>query len=193
MNEHTEKRIIAFTSQSFRQYGIRAVRMDDIAKNMTISKRTIYQSYSTKDNLVNTCWESYLSRMENLFQLIRYNNQDKLLCLWEISKAYIENLYKGECVFWMDVSRHSEYKYIYTTYNRIWSAELKQNIEHCLKEKYVMNELNLSIFLELFTSLLYSARIVGSLPEVLRNSAYFMLRGIMTEQGMERFKSLQYS
>ena len=51
MDESTEKRIIAFTSQSLRQYGIRAVRMDDIARNMNISKRTIYQIYTTKDNL----------------------------------------------------------------------------------------------------------------------------------------------
>ena len=54
MDESTEKRIIAFTSQSLRQYGIRAVRMDDIARNMNISKRTIYQIYTTKDNLINT-------------------------------------------------------------------------------------------------------------------------------------------
>lgn len=67
MNEYTEKRIVAFTSQSLRQYGIRAVRMNDIAKNMNISKRTIYQVYNTKNNLINTCLDAYLSRIENLF------------------------------------------------------------------------------------------------------------------------------
>ena len=59
MNEYTEKRIVAFTSQSLRQYGIRAVRMNDIAKNMNISKRTIYQVYNTKNNLINTCLDAY--------------------------------------------------------------------------------------------------------------------------------------
>lgn len=192
MNEHTEKRIIAFTSQSLRQYGIRAVRMDDIAKNMTISKRTIYEVYTTKDNLVSTCVESYLSRMENIFQLIRYNNQNKLVCLWEISKAYIENLYRAECAFWIDVSRHSEYKYIYTTYNCMWSAELERIIATCQKGKYVIDDLNVQIFLESFTTLLYNARIVECLPTMLCNSAYFMLRGIMTEQGIEQFKQLEH-
>lgn len=191
MNEHTEKRIIAFTSQSLRQYGIRAVRMDDIAKNMTISKRTIYQVYSTKDNLVNSCLDSYLSRMENLFQLIKCNSQEELVCLWEISKAYIENLYRAECAFWMDVSRHSEYKYIYTTYNRIWSAELEKVIAACQKGKYVIDDLNVQVFLESFTTLLYNTRIVECSSAMLRNSAYFMLRGILTEQGIKRFKQLE--
>lgn len=188
MNEHTEKRIIAFTSQSLRQYGIRAVRMDDIAKNMTISKRTIYQVYITKDNLVNTCLQSYLSRMENLFQLIRYNNQDVLGCLWEISKAYIDNLYRAECAFWFDVSRRSEYKYIYTTYTSMWAAELERIIAICQKEKYVIDDLNVQIFLESFITLLYNARVVECSPAMLRNSAFFMLRGIMTEQGIAQFK-----
>lgn len=188
MNEHTEKRIIAFTSQSLRQYGIRAVRMDDIAKNMTISKRTIYQVYITKDNLVNTCLQSYLSRMENLFQLIRYNNQDVLVCLWEISKAYIDNLYRAECAFWFDVSRRSEYKYIYTTYTSMWAAELERIIAICQKEKYVIDDLNVQIFLESFITLLYNARVVECSPAMLRNSAFFMLRGIMTEQGIAQFK-----
>lgn len=185
MNEHKEKRIIAFTSQSLRQYGIRAVRMDDIAKNMTISKRTIYQVYTTKDNLVNTCLESYLSRMENMFQLIRYNNQDVLVCLWEIAKAYIDNLYRAECAFWIDVSRHSEYKYIYTTYNRMWSTELERIIAACQKEKYIIDDLDVQVFLESYTTLLYNARVAECLPAMLRNSTYFMLRGIMTEKGIK--------
>lgn len=188
MNEHTEKRIIAFTSQSLRQYGIRAVRMDDIAKNMTISKRTIYQVYETKDNLVNTCLEFYLDRMENIFRLIRHNNLNVLACLWEISKAYIENLYRAECAFWIDVNRHSEYKYIYTSYHRIWSAELERTIMACLRRKYIIDDLNVQIFVESFTTLLYNARVVECLPAMLRNSAYFMLRGIMTEQGIKQFK-----
>ena len=78
MDESTEKRIIAFTSQSLRQYGIRAVRMDDIARNMNISKRTIYQIYTTKDNLINTCGWVYQSRIENTFHIIRYDSPDIL-------------------------------------------------------------------------------------------------------------------
>ena len=61
MNKNAEKRIIAFTSQSLKEYGIHAVRMDDIAQNMSMSKRTIYQTYITKDNLIYICLQSYRS------------------------------------------------------------------------------------------------------------------------------------
>lgn len=186
MDEYTEKKIIAFTSHSLRHYGIRAVRMDDIAKNLNISKRTIYQVYTTKDNLVNTCLKSYVSRIENICQLIRCNHEDSLMRLWEISKAYIENLYRGECAFWIDVNRLSEYRYIYVTYNRIWSAELDKSITACQKEKYIIENLDRQAFLELFTTLLYNARLTGCLPAMLHKSAYLLLRGIMREEALNR-------
>ena len=103
MNENVEERIIAFTSQSLRQYGMRGVRMDDIAKQMNVSKKTIYQLYNTKDKLINICVETYLNRVENIFRIIRHDSPDILVCLWEVSKAYIENLYRANPPFWNDV------------------------------------------------------------------------------------------
>ena len=42
----------------FMQYGFRSVSMDDIANNMGISKKTIYQYYADKDELVEAVIES---------------------------------------------------------------------------------------------------------------------------------------
>lgn len=36
MNEHVEKKLIALVSRSLRQYGVRAVRMDVIAREMNM-------------------------------------------------------------------------------------------------------------------------------------------------------------
>lgn len=188
MNENTEKRIVDFTSQALRLYGIRAVRMDDIAKSMGMSKRTIYQTYVAKDNLVNTCLESYLNRMKNLFRIIKSNHPEILEYLWEVSKAYIENLYRAKSIFWLDVSQYLEYKYIYYSYNGIWSDELEQIISACQKEKYAIPDVYVSAFVESFTILLYNSRIAECPATMLYHSAYFMLRGIMTKDGIERFE-----
>ena len=190
MNEHVENGIVAFTSQSLRQYGMRAVRMDDIAKNMSVSKKTIYRLYRTKNELINSCLESYLRRVENIFRLIRTDSSDMLACLWKVSEAYIDNLYRGSGPFWRDVLRYSEYEYIYAAYNRVWSSELKNIISTCRYEKDVVPDFNIPVFLNSFTTVLYHARLVECTPAMLRNSAYYMLRGIMTARGGERFKQL---
>ena len=45
-------RVLHKADELFRTYGIRSVTMDDIAKALGISKKTLYQSYSDKDLLI---------------------------------------------------------------------------------------------------------------------------------------------
>lgn len=59
------------------------------------------------------------------------------------------------------------------------------------KRKVYYSRFGYIAFLESFTTLLYNARFVECLPAMLRNSAYFMLRGIMTANGIERFERLR--
>ena len=192
MNENTEKKIIAFTSQSLKEQGIRAVRMDDIARNMNMSKRTIYQTYTTKENLIYTCLQGYQTRIINMFYIIKYDFPDIVEYFWAVSKADIENLYKAKCVFWFDISCDSKYRYIHSSFNRIWSGELEKIILACQKEKLVMSDLRAEIFVESLTALLYNARFAECMPSVLYRSAYFMLRGIMTESGLKRFDRIPF-
>ena len=51
MNE-TAKRIQEDAHALFMQYGLKSVSMDDIASKMGISKKTIYQFFSDKEQLV---------------------------------------------------------------------------------------------------------------------------------------------
>ena len=46
----------------FMQYGLRSVSMDDIANNLGISKKTIYQFYADKDELVNAVVRAIINK-----------------------------------------------------------------------------------------------------------------------------------
>lgn len=48
----TQNRILQKADELFRRYGIRAVTLDEIANNLGISKKTIYQYFEDKDALV---------------------------------------------------------------------------------------------------------------------------------------------
>lgn len=48
----------------FLQYGIRSVSMDDIANNLGMSKKTLYQYYVDKDELVIAVVDSHVNDME---------------------------------------------------------------------------------------------------------------------------------
>lgn len=112
-----------------------------------------------KDNLISLCFESYSDRTHNLFQIIKYNSSNSLMYLWEIVKAYIANLFKAKCVFWLDLDKH--YQYIGTAIQDIWLKELDSAIQICQDEGYIIPDLNISMFLESFTQLLYHARMLN--------------------------------
>jgi TetR/AcrR family transcriptional regulator, cholesterol catabolism regulator len=50
--DEIKQKIIAGANELFMKYGIRSVTMDDIASDLGISKKTIYQTFSEKDEIV---------------------------------------------------------------------------------------------------------------------------------------------
>lgn len=60
-----KQRIIEQSRTLFFRLGIRSVSMDDIANNMGISKKTIYQHFTDKDELVDSIVVAETNRMQN--------------------------------------------------------------------------------------------------------------------------------
>lgn len=67
---NTKARIINAAHDLFYQYGIRSITMDDIAKHLAVSKKTIYKFFSEKDKIVAACCNGDLGnhkcRMEEI-------------------------------------------------------------------------------------------------------------------------------
>ena len=59
-----KERILVKAGEMYIQYGIRSVSMDDIANNLGMSKKTLYQYYADKDELVYAVIEAHISKME---------------------------------------------------------------------------------------------------------------------------------
>lgn len=51
-----KERILLKAHEQFNKFGIRSVSMDDIASGLGMSKKTLYQYFSDKDELVGTCF-----------------------------------------------------------------------------------------------------------------------------------------
>ncbi|UXX79519.1 TetR/AcrR family transcriptional regulator [Reichenbachiella carrageenanivorans] len=62
MINNTKDKILEVAESLFNRYGVRSVSMDDIARELSISKKTIYQSYKDKDELVFTFAQAHINR-----------------------------------------------------------------------------------------------------------------------------------
>ncbi|HEU4469442.1 MAG TPA: TetR/AcrR family transcriptional regulator [Flavisolibacter sp.] len=57
-----KERILVKSHELFNRYGIRSVSMDDIAAQLGMSKKTLYQYYADKDELVNAVFDIELTQ-----------------------------------------------------------------------------------------------------------------------------------
>ena len=57
----TKEEIIRITQALIARNGIRAVRVDEIAQTLGISKRTLYEMFADKDDLINACLDAMSS------------------------------------------------------------------------------------------------------------------------------------
>jgi TetR/AcrR family transcriptional regulator, cholesterol catabolism regulator len=57
-----KEKILAGSEALFMRYGIRSVSMDDIARHLSVSKKTLYQHFADKDELVTVMSQEHMKR-----------------------------------------------------------------------------------------------------------------------------------
>lgn len=69
--QQLREKILKISMEEFKSKGIRAVKMDDIAALLGISKRTLYEIYSNKEELLLECvkfqeeqYDAYMASFE---------------------------------------------------------------------------------------------------------------------------------
>ena len=62
MSNDTKEKILEIAEGLFNRYGVRSVSMDDIARELSISKKTIYQYFKDKDELVSLFAKAHIER-----------------------------------------------------------------------------------------------------------------------------------
>jgi TetR/AcrR family transcriptional regulator, cholesterol catabolism regulator len=69
----TKERIQKKAHELFLRYGIRSISMDDIATQLGMSKKTIYQFFSEKDELVNAVMDDEVTQTQHDCELCKKN------------------------------------------------------------------------------------------------------------------------
>ena len=82
----TEEKIIKGAEELFFRFGVRSVTMDDIAKHLGMSKKTIYQCYKDKDEMVFKLMQDQVQQHEEVFGGIKKNAANVIEEVFEIMK-----------------------------------------------------------------------------------------------------------
>ncbi|MBC7452014.1 MAG: TetR/AcrR family transcriptional regulator [Cytophagales bacterium] len=74
--DEIKSRIITEADTLFLKFGVKSITMDEIAKNVGMSKKTIYQHVNDKDELVKLIMQAQMDHQELQVQLIHATSKD---------------------------------------------------------------------------------------------------------------------
>jgi AcrR family transcriptional regulator len=143
----TKKRILDKSTEQFMRYGIRSVSMDDIAAQLGISKKTIYQYFADKEELVDAVMQEEEERTHSDCSYCREKAadavQEMILAMHQITEQFSQMnpviLYDLEKfhpkVFLRFLRLKNEYLY----------GIIKENLIRGIEEGYYRPELNVDM------------------------------------------------
>lgn len=94
-SEEYDARIVAGAAELFRTYGIRAVTMDEIATHLGISKRTIYERFRDKDELLYAVMNEMIRKQKEMVENIlnsSSNVMDAIFTMLRVSREHMASM-----------------------------------------------------------------------------------------------------
>jgi TetR/AcrR family transcriptional regulator, cholesterol catabolism regulator len=195
-----KERIIAKAREQFFRYGVKSVTMDDIASELGISKKTIYQHFEDKDAIVH---QLMLTEMEN----------DK--CDWEAlsesSKNVIEKTVKSMDIFKQVFSEinPSTFFDIKKYHPKTWElfqehkqnfilGSIRQDLLEGIEQGFFRPEIKVDILAKMrmeqvelgFDPQMFPPN-KFSIIEVELTMLDHFIRGVLTEKGLEVYQAYQ--
>lgn len=101
--------IIETATEMFGSRGIKAVSMDDLSHELGISKRTLYENFSSKDELLSECIKFNREKRQNELNELVENCQDSMEIIVKVM-YYFLNLMKKLNPMFMEEIRHVQFQ-----------------------------------------------------------------------------------
>lgn len=189
--------ILSESKRIFMSYGIRSVSMDDICRELGISKKTLYQYVSNKAELVEQALLYEHEQGRQAFLKIIEENSNAIDQLLMVSLLISKKLSELNPSFSHDLKKYfpTSCREDKTERQKNIAESIKQNIELGIQQGFFRADLNKDL-----VSQLYVQKIEGIMnPENLRESSFPFsdifrvmfenhIRGIANEAGIKYFE-----
>lgn len=185
--------IIATATELFLKEGVKRVTMDELAFKLGMSKRTIYEIFSNKDELLKECIENLIEKQRIVNQKITEESQTAIHAFYAFLEIGLENMKDSNPYFATDVQKY---------YPKVWQETLCKNydfnlnqiaisIKRGVDEGVFRNDLKIELVSKLILeqlSLMADTRIfppnLYPPSELLETQILTLIRGIASQKGL---------
>lgn len=187
-----KRKILETAMELFKKNGVKKIKMDDIANNLSISKRTLYEIYGNKEILLLECikynderleqdLECYADKAENEIDIIVYFIKNKLHELDTTSPAFFCDINKYPTVV----------DYLHRTHHSDNKSDRHDFFLKGIEHGFFMPSFNIEIiskFINITMKHVIETEMYRkySLKEIFHNLILLMIHGCCTEKGIRQ-------
>jgi TetR/AcrR family transcriptional regulator, cholesterol catabolism regulator len=194
------ERIIEGAAHLFKIYGIRSVTMDSLATRLGISKRTIYEVFADKDELLMGVLQWMTEKQRALVNRVLEDSENAIHAIFRLLESTRDHFQDVSPVFLADLKKyHYEVLMKKTDNNEI--PDYRNNIqliERGIKEKLFRKDINPDIVNRCLYSLGRSIMDLELYPvedftrrEVVKNVFINYMKGVSTIEGINLINKLE--
>ena len=183
-------KIITSAMMAFAKKGIRQVKMDDVASELGISKRTLYEIFDKKEDLLYDGVKYYLGERRNQMQQKAQNCNNVMEIILLAYKLKVEEVRQTNPLFYSDLVKYPKVARYLGQQNQQMLTNMTKFIERGIEEGNFRKEVKSELVARLFDALgkyvmeqqLYFNY---TIEEIFMNLIFVSLRGICTKKGVE--------
>lgn len=186
----------------FNRFGVRSVSMDDVSKEINISKKTLYKCFRDKNELISTTVNVHIDRMEAAIQEIKHTQSHAIKQLNDITKFAIEQSRSMNPNMIFDLKKyHPEIYQILAERRESHSlVRITENIELGRSQGFYRNDFDEKIIAKAFSKLTFTTFdsfdetssiefAKHSISEIMK----YHIRGIATELGKDELEKINWN
>jgi AcrR family transcriptional regulator len=195
-----KNRIIEGAAQLFKIYGIKSVTMDSLAGHLGISKRTIYEVFSDKDELLVSVLQWMVEKQKAIIQRIIDDSENAIIAIFRLLETSRDHFQDMSPAFQADLKKYHHEVLVKNT-DKCEMPDFRSNtqvIERGISEKLFRNDINPDIVNRCLYSLIRSTMDFELYPfedfsrrEVIKNVFINYMKGVSTSTGIELINKLE--
>jgi len=171
--------------------------MDDVARELGISKKTLYEYFNDKEDLVRKVLESQMSQIRAVFEIEKddeHNAVDHLLEIDRIITAFLKNF---SPTIHYDLQKYypSVFRSLFEYKRGFMFESIKANLERGIKEGLYRSDFSADIIAQIYINQIEASLGSGFITstefttnELFSEMFTYHLRGIASKKGIEYFE-----
>jgi TetR/AcrR family transcriptional regulator, cholesterol catabolism regulator len=140
----TKEKILQGAVELFMKYGLRSISMDDIARHLTVSKKTLYQHFADKEDLITVVLSTHIEDSQRQYEGITRSSHNAIEELAQISQCLRKDMADTNPSVLFDLQKfHPRAWEVWISHkNKFIRESVVRNIKQGIEEGYFRPEVN---------------------------------------------------